>query len=118
MTIAEIADTIIPATGTPGAKAEGVGPFIVMMIHDCYPKDIQKIFIEGINEVEKSAESKFNKSFIAMHPAERERLLKEFAYETDEQKKILSISQGTYILRIFYIRNRFNPSIRLHTNTW
>lgn len=85
--VAEIADTIIPATDTPGAKEAGVGPFIVMMIHDCYPKDIQISFIDGINEVEKRAASEFNKSFIDMHPAEREILLKEFEEEEDEGKK-------------------------------
>ena len=35
--VAEISDTIIPDTkDVPGAKAAGLGPFIVMMIQDCY----------------------------------------------------------------------------------
>jgi hypothetical protein len=85
--VTEIADTIIPPTDTPGAKAAGVGPFIVMMIHDCYPKDIQKIFMDGINEVEKKAVDDFDKSFTNIHPTERKALLKKFEEETDEQRK-------------------------------
>lgn len=85
--IAGIADIIIPTTDTPGAKDAGVGSFIVMMIYDCYPKDVQKSFINGINKIEKKAEDKFNNSFTAIHPAEREKLLKEFEEKTDEQKR-------------------------------
>ena len=40
----EIAETIIPATDTPGAKAAKVGHFMALMVKDCYsPKD-QNIF--------------------------------------------------------------------------
>ncbi|MEO6931481.1 MAG: gluconate 2-dehydrogenase subunit 3 family protein, partial [Chitinophagaceae bacterium] len=44
-TIAELADTILPTTSTPGAKAAGVGPFITMMIDECYPAKVQKMFV-------------------------------------------------------------------------
>ena len=32
----EIAETIIPATATPGAKAAKVGEFMKIMVTDCY----------------------------------------------------------------------------------
>jgi hypothetical protein len=34
--VAEIADVIIPKTDTPGAKDVGVGPFIELVLKDCY----------------------------------------------------------------------------------
>jgi hypothetical protein len=40
----EIADTILPATKTPGAKAAKVGQFMTVMINDCYDADDQKLF--------------------------------------------------------------------------
>lgn len=40
--IAELADTIIPATDTPGAKVAAVGPFISMMVSDVIPKEFIK----------------------------------------------------------------------------
>src|SRR5687767_2341709 len=42
--VAEIAETIIPETSTPGAKAAKVEEFIATMIEDCYPEKEQKAF--------------------------------------------------------------------------
>lgn len=47
----EIAETIIPATDTPSAKAAKLGHFMALMVKDCYsPKD-QNIFIDGIGKL-------------------------------------------------------------------
>ena len=40
----EIADTILPDTKTPGAKAAKVGQFMTVMVNDCYEDKDQKIF--------------------------------------------------------------------------
>ncbi len=44
----EIADTILPTTSTPGAKAAGVGPFMAVMVTDVYDAGQQKIFRDGL----------------------------------------------------------------------
>ncbi len=67
-TITELADTIIPTTGTPGAKAAGVGPFIAMMIKECYPENVQKIFTDGLDDLDDRSKSKFSNSFVAIDP--------------------------------------------------
>jgi hypothetical protein len=85
--IAEIANTIIPDTDTPGARAAGVGPFIVMMINDCYPQDIQKVFIKGIDDVQKRSLSNYDKPFIAISSSERETLLNTFEKKAENQQK-------------------------------
>ena len=97
--VEEIADTIIPATDIPGAKRAGVGPFIIMMIQDCYPKDIQSTFIEGINEVEKKATSKFDQAFVAMDAVKRKALLEEFKEAEDGKEKefFLLIRELTFL---------------------
>ncbi len=97
--VEEIADTIIPATDVPGAKQAGVGPFIIMMIHDCYPKDIQATFIEGVNEVKKRATSKFDQAFVAMDAVERKALLEEFKGAEDGKEKefFLLIRELTFL---------------------
>lgn len=74
--IAEIADTILPTTDrSPGAKAAGVGPFIALMIKDCYAEEAQKAFVKGLDDVENRAKKAFNKSFVDLNPGERADLL-------------------------------------------
>ncbi len=49
--VAEIAEVIIPATDTPGAKEAQVAEFIQLMLKDCYyPKD-QNSFLKGLQEL-------------------------------------------------------------------
>jgi len=43
----EVAETILPETATPGAKAAGVGPFMALMVTDCYDPAEQAIFRAG-----------------------------------------------------------------------
>jgi hypothetical protein len=43
----EIAETILPATKTPGAKAAKVGEYMSVMVKDCYDEKDQKTFLEG-----------------------------------------------------------------------
>lgn len=73
--ITEIADIIIPATSTPGAKEAGVGPFIAMMVKDCYPSDAQKAFTKGLEDLEKQSKDTFKKSFLEISVAQRQELL-------------------------------------------
>lgn len=73
--ITEVADIIIPTTGTPGAKAAGVGPFISIMVKDCYPDAAQKAFVKGLEDLEKQAEEAYKKGFMELSIAERNALL-------------------------------------------
>ncbi len=85
--IIELADTIIPDTKTPGAKAAGVGPFIAMMVRDCYPEAAQKEFIRGLDDLEDRSNKKFNKSFAVITPAQRAQLLNVIREETLAKQK-------------------------------
>ena len=71
----EVADTILPTTSTPGAKAAKVGPFMALMVTDCYDEKDQQVFRDGVAKLE-SASTKMNgKSFMDSSPAERVALL-------------------------------------------
>ncbi len=90
--ITEIADIIIPTTTTPGAKAAGVGPFIPMMIHDCYPEDAQKAFVKGLEDLENRSKKDYGNSFLNISAKQREELLGKVREETilaqkDEKQK-------------------------------
>ena len=48
----EIAETILPATKTPGAKAAKTGAFMALMVTDCYLPAEQTVFREGMRKVD------------------------------------------------------------------
>ena len=83
--MAELAETLIPATDTPGAKDISAHLFALMMVDDCYKKEDQDKFISGLKAFEKKTDDRFGKTFVKMTPAERETLLKELeaAKDTD-----------------------------------
>jgi hypothetical protein len=84
--IAEIADTFIPdKKGVHGAKAAGLGPFIVMMMQDCYTADIQKLFADGLMKVDEVSKGRYSKSFISLTLKEREEIFKLFKAEAQTQ---------------------------------
>lgn len=87
----EVAETILPATNTPGAKAAKVGAFMTVMVKDCYLEKDQKIFRDGMNQLNEASEKKFNTSFMKATPQQRNELLveidKEVKAKMDEEKR-------------------------------
>ncbi|MFM1794049.1 MAG: hypothetical protein RL642_434 [Bacteroidota bacterium] len=77
----EVAETIIPTTNTPGAKAAKVGAFMQVMVTDCYEEKDQQIFSEGLAKVEEASKAKFSKSFMEIKPEERTSLFNEINKE-------------------------------------
>jgi hypothetical protein len=77
----EIADTILPETKTPGAKAAGVGPFIAMMVAETYDPREQRVFLEGLETLERESRQQNGGGFMASSPAQRLALLKRLDLE-------------------------------------
>lgn len=71
----ELAETILPATSTPGAKAADVGSFIPVMIRDCYTQEDQQIFLQGIADIEKQSKERFGSEFLKLSAEQRTELL-------------------------------------------
>ena len=67
----EIADTILPATSTPGAKAAQTGAFMALMVTDVYPAPAQQVFRDGLRQVEEACRTRHAVSFMAASPAQR-----------------------------------------------
>lgn len=85
--LAEIAETILPETDTPGAKAAGVGPFIAMMMQDCYVEEDQKLVLDGLTEINKRCNDEFGDAFTATSPENRTTLLTAIDKERIEYNK-------------------------------
>jgi hypothetical protein len=71
----EIADTILPETKTPGAKAAKVGQFIATMVTDTYDPREQRVFREGLETLERESRKQNGAGFMASSKAERLALL-------------------------------------------
>jgi hypothetical protein len=80
----EIADTILPETKTPGAKAAGVGPFIATMVTDTYDPREQRLFLDGIAALEDESRAQNGGGFMASSPAQRVALLERLDREAIE----------------------------------
>ncbi|MEO5893779.1 MAG: gluconate 2-dehydrogenase subunit 3 family protein [Ferruginibacter sp.] len=83
----EIADTILPATSSPGAKAANVGNFMSVMVLDCYTEKDQKIFVDGLKKVDELSDKQFNTSFIKADPKQRTELLTTLDKEQKEYQE-------------------------------
>ncbi|HEX2780344.1 MAG TPA: gluconate 2-dehydrogenase subunit 3 family protein, partial [Gemmatimonadaceae bacterium] len=67
----EVADTILPETKTPGAKAAQVGPFMALMVTDCYePKD-QQVFMDGMTKLDAATQKSAGTTFMKATPQQR-----------------------------------------------
>jgi hypothetical protein len=73
--IADIAETIIPKTNTPGAKDLNLPPFILKMIDECYNKKDQLAFLAGLTEFNNQVKKKYNSSFGDLSVKDREAVL-------------------------------------------
>lgn len=80
----EVADTILPTTSSPGAKAANVGHFMAVMVQDCYTPEDQKVFLEGIGKLDDAANKKFSNKFMSLTAPQRTELLIDLDKEQKE----------------------------------
>jgi glucoside 3-dehydrogenase (cytochrome c) hitch-hiker subunit len=71
----EIAETILPATKTPGAKAAKTGAFMALMVTDSYWPDEQRTFREGMRQVDDAMKKANGLSFMEATPMQRSAVL-------------------------------------------
>ena len=96
----EIGETILPATATPGAKAAGVGQFMTVMINDCYEEKDQKVFRDGMKDLNKRAEKEFDKGFMKITPQQRHSLLVNLDAEQKNYMKNKKAEEPSHYFRM------------------
>jgi hypothetical protein len=85
--LAEICETIVPKTKTPGAKEAGVPAFIQKIVADCYEPDQRTKFWAGIDAVEAHTRKVFDgKGFVDITDANRAQVLRHFESEHHANK--------------------------------
>jgi hypothetical protein len=77
----EVAETILPETSTPGAKAAQVGAFMALMVTDTYSDRDQQVFRQGMAKLDAACHTMHNAGFMAATPAQRLALLEQLDRE-------------------------------------
>jgi hypothetical protein len=77
----EIAETILPETDTPGAKAAAVGPFMALMVRDVYSVPDQQIFLNGMRQLNETCVHLHGAGFMDATPQQRLQLLEQLDRE-------------------------------------
>jgi len=98
--LTEVADTILPATKTPGAKAANVGAFMGVMVRDCYKPADQKIFMDGLTKLEEASQKQNGKGFLESTPAQRTALLTALDTEQKNYSKTKTPEQPNHYFRM------------------
>ena len=80
----EVADTILPETKTPGAKAAQTGAFMALMVTDTYTDRNQEVFRDGMQKLNAA-------SFMTSTPAQRLASLEQL---DREQKAYMDARRG------------------------
>jgi hypothetical protein len=71
----EIAETILPETDTPGAKAARTGAFMALMVTDSYDARDKRIFRDGMRKVDDESRKMNGTPFMSATPQQRLALL-------------------------------------------
>ena len=71
----EVADTILPETSTPGAKAAKVGAFMAVAVTDSYRAPEQQAFRDGLRLLDERSRAMHAVGFLQATPAQRLALL-------------------------------------------
>src|SRR4029077_9370411 len=73
--LAELAETILPKTDTPGAKDLSAHLFALKMVDDCYTKVNQEKFIQGMKDFESFVKKTTGKTFDQASTAEKQSIV-------------------------------------------
>jgi hypothetical protein len=73
--LAELAETILPKTDTPGAKDLSAHLFALKMVDDCYTKTNQDKYIQGMKDFESFVMKQTGKSFTDNNDEERKAIV-------------------------------------------
>lgn len=102
--ISDLADTIIPSTDTPGAKAAGVEVFIISVLSNCTSNVEQNLFLEGLENIERYCDRKFSKPFSACSSSQRVSILAYFKESDLYESKFLNKINNKFFGETFFAK--------------
>jgi hypothetical protein len=76
--LASLAETVIPATDTPGARDANVTDVLIVLLRDCCPIEAQKSFVNGLQELQQYCTMHYQALFQACTSEQRTTALAHF----------------------------------------
>jgi hypothetical protein len=92
--LAEVCDTIIPASDTPGAKDALCHRYIDELITNFYSKEDRDQFIKDLKIFDDYSIRKYSKAFVALIPAERESVLNMIVDDISKEHEKNKLKKG------------------------
>jgi hypothetical protein len=86
--LAELCETILPKTSTPGAKDISSHLFVLKMVDDCRKKEDQDRFISGMKAFQIRCKSTVGKDFVGSTMDQRNTVLASILADKDEESDL------------------------------
>ena len=108
--LAELAETILPKTDSPGAKDLAAHLFALKMVDDCFTPANQQKYIQGMKNFESQVMKNTGKSFAENSIADRQKIVAEldqqktatddlsFFYQSTKRLTIQAYTTGEYYM--------------------
>lgn len=86
--LAELCETILPKSSTPGAKDISAHLFVLKMVDDCRKKEDQVKFLRGMQALQEKTKSMAGKDFMGSAMEERKEVLASIIADKDEDSDL------------------------------
>ena len=86
--LAELCETILPKSSTPGAKDISSHLFVLKMVDDCRKKEDQDKFLTGMKAFQEKCKSTAGKDFMSISPDARKEVLASIIADKDEESDL------------------------------
>jgi len=99
--VADLAETIIPKTTSPGARDLELDKFVWLMLDDCTKKEDQQAFFKGLAEFDELAKKQYSKNFTDLGKDDKAVLLKTFDKNKTYSKELNGFYGTVHWLTVF-----------------
>jgi len=100
--LAELAETIIPATDSPGAKEAGAVEFMLPMLNECTDNKTLNRFIRGLQDLEKYTQAAYHREFSDCSQEEKLAILQWAEQKSKPSNSLLDKLKSKFTGRSFF----------------
>jgi Gluconate 2-dehydrogenase subunit 3 len=101
--LTELAETIIPVTGTPGAREAGAVEFMLRLLNECTDTKTLNKFVKGMQDLEAYSRLRFHREFIDCSASEKESVLQYFDLKSRATHTLFEKVKNKYTGRPFFV---------------